>query len=50
MSYIRNDPTIKTPLTVIINICFIGLCPKIDLHNNTRVYVAIKANNISSDC
>ena len=36
MSYIRNDPTIKTYLTVINNICGIGLCPKNDLLNNTK--------------
>ena len=36
MSYIRIDPTIKTDLTVIINICGSGLGPKIDLHNNLK--------------
>ena len=41
---------IKTYLTVIINICGIGLCPKINFHNNTKSARSNKANKTSSDC
>ena len=48
ISNIRNDPTIKTYLTVIINIC--GIYVQKFIYIMTRkVYVAIKANNTSSD-
>ena len=41
---LRNDPTIKTYFTVIIIVCGISLCQKINLYDTRKVHLPVKVN------